>query len=320
LLSDAQNLSVPPKLKVGDQLDDFIVEDILHDSRATILYKVRNQTGQLFVLKTLQPILANDADSCHALMNEEWLAKRVVSQCVPQVLPLSIDQRHHLYYVMTWHEGATLQQRLDNGHHFTINGVAKVGADLMRGLSMLHRVNIVHRDIKPANIHIGSDQRLRILDLGVALNTTVMMPEAMENPGTPSFMAPELFEGKTASIASDVYAAGVTLYYLLTRKYPYGEIEPFQTPRFGEPTRPTRYRPEIPSWLENIILKAIARDIEKRFETSEEMLHALEYGELRPVAVQRTPLIARARLVKWQWFAIFSLMLNFLLIYLLVVS
>lgn len=320
LLSDAQNLSVPPKLKVGDQLDDFIVEDILHDSRATILYKVRNKSGQLFVLKTLQPILANDADSCQALMNEEWLAKRVVSQCVPQVLPLSIDQRHHLYYVMTWHEGATLQQRLDNGHHFTINGVAKVGADLMRGLSMLHRVNIVHRDIKPANIHIGSDQRLRILDLGVALNTTVVMPETMENPGTPSFMAPELFDGKTASIASDVYAAGVTLYYLLTRKYPYGEIEPFQTPRFGEPIRPTRYRPEIPSWLENIILKAIARDIEKRFETSEEMLHALEYGELRPIAVQRTPLIARARLVTWQWFAIFSLMLNFLLIYLLVVS
>jgi serine/threonine protein phosphatase PrpC len=320
LLSDAQNLSVPAKLKAGDQLDGFLVEDILHDSRATLLYKVRNQSGQLFVLKTLQPILANDADSCQALMNEEWLAKRVVSQCVPQILPLTLEQRHHLYYVMTWHEGATLQQRIDNGHHFTINGVAKVGADLMRGLSMLHRVNIVHRDIKPANIHIGSDQRLRILDLGVALNTTVSMPETMENPGTPSFMAPELFEGKTATIASDVYAAGVTLYYLLTRKYPYGEIEPFQSPRFGEPIRPTRYRPEIPSWLENIILKAIARDIEKRFETSEEMLHALEYGELRPVAVQRTPLIARARLVKWQWFAIFSLMLNFLLIYLLVVS
>jgi serine/threonine protein phosphatase PrpC len=320
LLSDAKNLPVPKKLIKGEVLDGFEVLDILHDSRATILYKVRNQSNQIFVLKTLQPIMTYDSDSCQALMNEEWLAKRVVSQCVPQILPLTLEQRHHLYYVMTWHEGATLQQRLDNGHHFTINGVAKVGADLMRGLSMLHRLNIVHRDIKPANIHIGSDQRLRILDLGVALNTTVGTPATMENPGTPSFMAPELFEGKTASIESDIYAAGVTLYYLLTRKYPYGEIEPFQTPRFGEPTRPSRYRPEIPSWLENIILKAIARDTDKRFETSEEMLHALEYGELRPVAVQRTPLIARARLVKWQWFAIFSLMLNFLLIYLLVVS
>ncbi len=320
LLSDATSLSVPPKLKVGELLDGFEVLEILHDSRATILYKVRNQTGQLFVLKTLQPLLATDTDSCQALMNEEWLAKRVVAQCVPQVLPLALGQRKHLYYVMTWHEGATLQQRLDSGHHFTVNGAAKIGADLARGLSMLHRLNIVHRDIKPDNIHIGADQRLRILDLGVALNTTVGTPDSMENPGTPSYMAPELFEGKGADIATDLYAAGVTLYYLLTRKYPYGEIEPFQTPRFGEPVRPTRYRPEIPSWLENIVLKAVARDVEKRFETSDEMLHALEHGEFKPIAMQRTPLIARARLLKWQWIAIFSLMLNFLLIYLLVLS
>jgi protein phosphatase len=320
LLSDAQHLSVPPKRKVGEFIDDFEILDIIHDSRATLLYKVRNAGGQSFVLKTLQPALASDADSCQALMNEEWLAKRVVSQCVPQILPLNIEQRKHLYYVMTWHEGATLQQRLDHGHHFTVNGVSKIGVDLMRGLSMLHRLNIIHRDIKPANVHVGSDQRLRILDLGVALNTTVGTPETMENPGTPSFMAPELFKGEAASIASDVYAAGVTLYYLLTRKYPYGEIEPFQTPRFGEPIRPTRYRPEIPSWLENIILKAIAHDVEKRFETADEMLHALEHSELKPLTMQRTPLIARARFLKWQWLAIFSLMLNFLFVYLLVVS
>lgn len=320
LISDANHLSVPPKLSVGEQIDGFDVLEILHDSRATLLYKVRNQNNQLFVLKTLQPALAGDADSCQALMNEEWLAKRVVSQYVPQVLPLTLEQRKHLYYVMTWHEGATLEQRIDSGHHLTVNGVAKIGADLMRGLSILHRLNIVHRDIKPANIHMGSDQRLRILDLGVALNTNIGTPETMENPGTPSFMAPELFKGEGATIASDVYAAGVTLYYLLTRKYPYGEIEPFQTPRFGEPVRPSRYRPEIPSWLENIILKAVAHDLDKRFETADEMLHALEVGEFKPLAVQRTPLIARARLVKWQWLAIFSMMLNFLLIYLLVVS
>jgi serine/threonine protein phosphatase PrpC len=320
VLSDAQQLHVPAKLSVGDHIDEFEVVDILHDSRATVLYKVKNANKQLFVLKTLQPILANDQDSCQALLNEEWLGKRVISQCVPQILPLMSTERTHLYYVMTWHEGATLQQRLDNGHHFTINGVAKIGTDLLRGLSMLHRLNIIHRDIKPANIHIGSDQRLRILDLGVALNKNLSSLETMENPGTPSFMAPELFNGKTADINTDVYAAGVTLYYLLTRKYPYGEIEPFQSPRFGEPIRPTRYRPEIPSWLENVILKAVAHDEENRFETAEEMLHALEHGELKPIAVHRTPLIARARLVKWQWLTVFSVILNLLLIYLLVVS
>lgn len=320
MLSDAHSLPVPPKLKVGDRLDGFVVTRVIHDSRASLLYQVRNDAGQLFVLKTLQVALAEDKASCEALLNEEWLGKRVVSQCVPQVFPLSKGQRSALYYVMTWHEGATLQQRLDAGHHFSLNGVANIGQDLLRGLSMLHRLNIVHRDIKPANIHLGSDNRLRILDLGVALNTTLPMPESLENPGTPSFMAPELFDGKLADRQADIYAAGVTLYHLVTRQYPYGEIEPFQSPRFGEPVRPSRYRPEIPAWLENVILKAVARESEKRFETAEEMLLALEHGELKPIVIQRTPLIARARLLKWQWLAIISFLLNLLLIYLLLVS
>ncbi|MEO8417427.1 MAG: bifunctional protein-serine/threonine kinase/phosphatase [Methylophilaceae bacterium] len=322
LLAEGKLLAVPERLKVGEILDDFEILSLVHESRASLLYKVKNNlNGQIWVLKTLQPLLAEDKDSCQALLNEEWLAKRVVSQYVPQVLPLTTDKRSKLYYVMSWHEGATLQQRLDNGHHFTATGVSRIGAEMMRGLGALHRLNITHRDIKPANLHMGQDNRLRILDLGVALTAGATTIAAVQNPGTPSFMAPELFDGKTADTSTDIYAAGVTLYHLLTRRYPYGEIEPFQHPRFGEPTPPTRYRPEIPSWLENIILKAVAHNPAARFETTEEMLLALEHGELKPIlAPQRTPLIARARLLKWQWIAIFSLIANFLLIYLLVVS
>jgi protein phosphatase len=342
LLAGGKHLTVPNKLNIGEVIDDFEVLETLYESRASLLYKVRHiETKQIFVLKTLQPLLAADSESCNGLLNEEWLAKRVVSQYVPQVLPVSVEKRSKLYYVMSWHEGATLQQRIDSGHHFTVAGTAKIGQDMLRGIGALHRLNIVHRDIKPANVHVASDQRLRILDLGVALSGNMASVEAdkdnpdfqdlvlqnlalqnlaLQNPGTPSFMAPELFEGETATPQSDIYAAGVTLYYLLTRKYPHGEIEPFQRPKFGEPTQITRYRPDIPQWLENIVLKAIARDLKVRFETAEEMLHALEIGELKPIVLQRTPLIVRERLVKWQWIAIFSFILNILLIYLLVVS
>ena len=321
LIAGGKQLVVPPKLNVGEVLDDFEVMQILHESRVSLLYKVKNiNTNQLFVLKTLQPLLANDLDSCNALLNEEWLSKRVVSQYVPQILPLSTEKRSKLYYVMSWHEGATLQQRLDSGHHFTVAGTAKIGIELMRGLGALHRLSIIHRDIKPANVHIASDQRLRILDLGVAYSMNVGKMESMQNPGTPSYMAPELFDGAEANEQSDIYAAGVTLYHLLSRKYPHGEVEPFQHPKFGEPTALTRYRPDIPAWLDNIIQKAIARDLSKRFETAEEMLLALEHGELKPISAQRTPLIARARLVKWQWIAIFSFIINILLMYLLLVS
>ncbi len=321
-IAGGKHLALPAKLSNGELIDDFEVVELLHESRASLLYKVRKtDTKQLFVLKTLQPLLANDVESINGLLNEEWLGKRVVSQFIPQVLPLSIEKRSKLYFVMSWFEGATLQQRLNSGHYFTAAGTAKIAIDMLRGIGALHRLSIIHRDIKPANIHQANDQCLRILDLGVALSTSSETLAVTQNPGTPSFMAPELFEGNSANAQTDIYAAGVTLYHLLTRKYPYGEIEPFQHPKFGEPTPLTRYRPDIPYWLENIVLKAVAREPKARFETAEEMLHALEVGELKPIlAPARTPLIARARLVKWQWIAIFSFVINVLLIYLLLVS
>lgn len=322
LLTLARKLRVPPRLKTGERLDDFEVLSLIHESRASLLYQVRNQqSGQLSVMKTLPPILADDTESCQALLNEEWLAKRVVSRYVPQVLPLHAEKRSRLYYLMSWHSGETLQQRLDSGHHFTATEVARIGAELLRGLGALHRLNILHRDIKPDNIHMGDDKQLRILDLGVALSSGTATVPAMQNPGTPSFMAPELFASGQAAGASDLYSVGVTLYRLLTRRYPYGEIEPFQHPRFGEPVAPSRYRPDIPQWLENIVLKAVQNSAEQRFETAEEMLLALEHGELKPIQPPaRTPLIARSGLMKWQWIALLSLLMNFFLIYLLLVS
>lgn len=321
LIASSRNLTVPDRLSVGEMIDGFEVLELLHESRATIIYKVKHvQTKQTFVLKTLQPLYAGDQEACTSLLNEEWLSKRVVSQYFAQVFPVSAENRSKLYFITTWHDGATLQQRLDSGHHFTIAGVAKIGADIARGIAALHRLNIIHCDIKPANLHQGSDQRLRILDLGVATSSSFGHKEIVLNPGTPSFMAPELFAGEEATVQSDLYSIGVTLYHLLTRKYPHGEIEPFQNPRFGDPVPPSRYRPETPKWLENIILKAIARSAESRFETAEEMLLAFEYGESKPVlAPAKTPLVARARFVKWQWIAIFSLLLNLFFIYLLMI-
>jgi serine/threonine protein kinase len=164
------------------------------------------------------------------------------------------------------------------------------GIPLLKAIATLHRLDIVHRDIKTDNIHLGQDGVLRILDLGVAISLGERKPDDLiGQAGTPSYMAPELFDNPEPQFGYDLYAAGVTLYHLLTRKYPYGEIEPFQTPKFGEPARPTRWRPEIPGWLENILLKAVAREAKDRFETAEEFLLALERGAARPIAAPGPP-------------------------------
>jgi len=316
---DAQDLPVPAPLSPGARLDDFIIERELHGGRDTVLYLARHSvSGQRWVLKTLRPVLAGDAAAARRLLAEEWFLKRVHSHYFPDVLPL--PGRRFLYFAQRLVEGASLQQKLDAGYHVSANELATLGIRLLKALAALHRLDIVHRDIKPDNLQLGDDGKLHLLDLGVARCPTLDARDDDAQPGTPSYMAPELFQGHEADARSDLYAVGVTLYFALTRRYPYGEIEPFQRPRFGEPTPPTRHRPDIPPWLENVLLKAVARDPAQRFETAEEMRIALERGEASPLARRRAPLIERSPAGAWPLVALLSLALNLLLLFLLMAS
>ncbi|HEY8101618.1 MAG TPA: bifunctional protein-serine/threonine kinase/phosphatase [Burkholderiaceae bacterium] len=320
-VSVSKQLPVPPKLKVGQTIDGYVIDALIHTSHTTLVYRVLDPRSQRkLVLKTLHPDRANDAQERSSFAHEEWLAKRVVARFFPQVI--TSEQKNYLYYLTTWHDGNTLQQHLDAGEHFTIPDLIAHGTKLVRAIGALHRRSIIHRDIKPANLHWGDDGELRILDLGVA-QSGMEAEEALKAPqaGTPSFLAPEQFDNSPPSRQTDVYATGVTLYLMLTRHYPYGEIEPFQRPRFGEPVPPTRYRPDTPIWLENVLLKAVARDPLERFETAEELLLALERGATRPLAARgHTPLMKRDPITLWRAIAAVSIVLNLLLLYLIVIK
>ena len=316
---EAHELPLPGKLQPGARLDDFIIEAELHSARDTLIYQARHaNTGQRWALKTLQPIFQGDAEAARRLLSEEWFLKRVHSHYFPDVLAL--PGRNFLYFAVHYYEGATLQQKLDSGQHFSPVEVVTLGIRILKGLSALHRLDIVHRDLKPDNLHLDTAGKLRILDLGVASCPTLDTREDYAQPGTPSFMAPELFNSVDASVQTDLYAVGATLYHLLTRKYPYGEIEPFQHPKFGEPAPPSRSRPDLPPWLENVLLKAVAREPADRFETAEEMLLALQRGEASPLLRRRTPLIERSPAGAWPLIAVASIALNLLLVVLLLVS
>jgi serine/threonine protein phosphatase PrpC len=272
-------------------------------------------TAPRWVLKTLLPAHEHDEDARRALVREEWLARRVPTQGFPQVADW--PARAHLYYLMSWHEGESLKAVLARGERLRPHEVAELGARMLRRVGVLHRLGIVHRDIKPDNLHQGRDGVLRLLDLGVAASEAEDLRE-INNPGTPSYMAPELFAGTPANEASDLYACGVTLYELLTRKFPYGEVEPFQHPRFGEPVPPTRHRPDTPAWLEAVLLKACARKPEARFETAEEFRLALERGAWQPLAVpRRAPLLERRPTLALKLVALASLLANVVLLFLL---
>ena len=330
----AASLPVPPKHKAGDLVDGMLVTAIVADSGINLLYQVRDPGSQkLYALKALHPAREHDVQERAMLAHEAWLAKRMQTSRAAEHLvhlherpPTGAASCYYLLY--DWHGGETLQHKLDTQGKLGVQQAVSAAMQTLKALGRLHRQGVIHRDIKPANLHLGADAVLRVLDLGVALSGSEPEATRLHHAGTPSYINPEQFgyglhgEGQEqgATAQSDLYALGVTLYQTLTGKLPYGDVLPYQTGRyFRDPTAPSRNNPEVPIWLDHIVLKAIARDHKQRFETAEEFALALDRGASRPInAPSATPLLQRDPAALWKIALAVSALFNLLLVYWLI--
>jgi serine/threonine protein phosphatase PrpC len=327
----AQALPVPPKLAVGAVIDGLVVTALVADNGVNRLYQVRDPgTQRLYALKTLHPSRAHDPDERATLAHEGWLAARMASSRVAEHLVALHPrppggERTAFYLLYDWHAGETLRQQLDRGERPGPTKAVALAMQALRVLGRLHRQGVVHRDIKPANLHQGEDGLLRVLDLGVALSGREPAATRALHAGTPSYINPEQWgfhlgpgeaEPAAPDAGSDLFALGVTLYQLLTGRLPYGEVLPYQMGRYHrDPTPPSRHNPEVPIWLDHVVLKAVARDRALRFETAEEFLLALERGASRPLsAPSASPLLRRDPAMRWKLLAGISLLFNLILV------
>ncbi len=310
-----QQWPLPPALKPGQTFEGWHVEGILGQSQQSLLYRVRDAQQQPWLLKTLPGALRDDHQAGQALLSEEWFLKRVAGRHFPEVHASS--QRQHLYYVMREYSGSTLAELHERVATLPLAQWLDLAERLLRAVGILHRRQILHRDIKPENLLLGDDGELRLLDFGLAYCPGLSEDQACALPGTPSYIAPEAFRGDPPTPQQDLYAVGVTLYYLLTGHYPYGEIEAFQRPRFGVPVSASRYRPDLPEWIAQSLERAVAAAPDRRFETAEEWLLLLEQGERRSLSVRPRPLLEREPLKVWRTLALVSLLVNLVLLFLL---
>ena len=311
-LAQLQQWPLPPKLREGQDFEGWQVERLLAESRQSLVYRVRDGQARRWLLKTLPASRHDEAQAGPALLLEEWFLRRVAGRHFPEAHPL--PQRQHLYYVQREYAGQTLAEHLRLSGPLGLPEWLDLAPRLLKALGLLHRRNILHRDIKPENLLWCDDGELRLLDFGLAYCPGLSRDEQHALPGTPSYIAPEAFAGIAPDRQQDLYAAGVTLYRLLTGHYPYGEIEAFQHPRFGTPAAPSRYRPDLPSWLDDCLLRAVAANPQDRFETAEEWLLSLEQGERQALNVRPRPLLEREPLKVWRGVALGSLLLNLVLL------
>ncbi|GAD62104.1 bifunctional protein-serine/threonine kinase/phosphatase [Aquipseudomonas alcaligenes] len=311
-LAQLQQWPLPPKLREGQDFEGWQVERLLAESRQSLVYRVRDAQARRWLLKTLPTSRHDEAQAGAALLLEEWFLRRVAGRHFAEAHAL--PQRQHLYYVQREYAGQTLAEHLRLYGPLGLPEWLDLAPRLLKALGLLHRRNILHRDIKPENLLWCDDGELRLLDFGLAYCPGLSRDEQHALPGTPSYIAPEAFAGAAPDRQQDLYAAGVTLYRLLTGHYPYGEIEAFQHPRFAKPAAPSRYRPDIPAWLDDCLLRAVAASPGERFETAEEWLLVVEQGERQALNVRPRPLLEREPLKVWRGVALASLLLNLILL------
>lgn len=325
LLEDAERkgrqLPVPPRWAEGQVVDDLTVLHLVANNGVHRVYKVRRADGQFLALKTLHEARAGDPEERAMLAHEAWLGARITERDARGLIRAIEPLNPSFFYTLSeWQEGQTLRQLME-ARRQDVAEVLEAFIVICRAVGRLHQHGVIHRDIKPENVHLGQDGQWRLIDLGVALSG--QEPKALRSlhAGTPNYMNPEQW-GEDAQLAqanpqSDLYALGVTLYEWLTGKVPYGEIEPYQLGRFRrDPAAPSRLRPDVPIWLDHIVLKAVARDHRLRFETAEEMLLALERGASRPLtAMGSTSFMVRDPAALWKIGLAVSVLLNALLVY-----
>ena len=285
----------------GESIDGFRIDRVLSEGRyAVLLEGIDSEDGSHVVLKYPRSEALSDRAMRLAFAREMLVAQRVNSPFVAAAHPVRPDRQTALYGVQPFLEGETMAERMKRGLPSLKLGV-RHAIQLTRAVAALHRLEVIHRDIKPDNVMLAGDGGLKLIDLGVARLPRVEDFHGDEIPGTPGFMAPEQFQGNAGDELTDQFALGVTLYHWLCGKWPYGEQEAFQRPRFGRPVPLSAQRPDVPSWLDNAIMTAIQPEAEARFGDIVELLRALEGGGPAIRRPRHTiPLIERDPVRFWQ--------------------
>jgi serine/threonine protein phosphatase PrpC len=297
------DLPILPAPEAGEIVDDYRLEARLADGRYSRLMRAEDlRGGALVAIKFPQPLVAEDRTYRRAFVNEAFVASRVRSPWIGEVIEQPPERQTRLYSVMPFYDGETLERRLNREPPVSYAEGAQIAMRVARAVASLHRAGVIHRDVKPDNILLLKDGGLRLIDLGVARLPQIEDFPPGDIPGTPSYMAPELFAGEAGDESADLYALGVTVYRLFARAYPYGEIEPFSKPRFGAPASLTARRPDLPAWLDAAIARAIAIDPAKRYRDVLEFAFEIENGARsgRPAAPRKKSLHEKNPLLFWQ--------------------
>ncbi|MGH2717783.1 MAG: serine/threonine protein kinase [Actinomycetota bacterium] len=282
------------RMNAGDHLDHFEIVEPLGEGAYAETYKARDtRTGQLVLLKSPNPLLFADPAIHQRFVRESEIASHLDHPGVQRGIDPG-KSRSEPYLALEFIEGDTLRRWL-RAHQgkLSIDQAVTWAIELAEALAYLHSHKIVHRDLKPENIIVTNAQQLKIIDFGTALlegARRLTWRHLTEALGTPDYMSPEQIQGERGDQRSDVYALGIMLYEFLTGHVPF-EGDNYLAVMAGHlqrhPKSIREQRPEVSPELEAVVLTAMRRYPENRYQTAEELL--VDLRALPHTAVAQAP-------------------------------
>ena len=268
------DLLIPQTLKVGDSFDGYVLKSSMMEHGR--IWKVEKE-GKIFVMKFPMATAVDDPIALEEFVKEAWYAKQVTHKAFGHAwVP---EDRSARYYLMDLVEGINLAEYVKN-RPLTVDSAIALAKFLHKAEAHLLHLGLVHGDIKPENIivynkegEVGVD--FKMVDFG----SVVEVFEVNSRAGTPSYLAPERFSGKAINESTEIFSIGITLYWALTGRFPYGEIEPFQTPSFKQAKSALTFNKNIPEWLNSIIMRSISIDAKERYSHYSEFFYELKSPE-----------------------------------------
>jgi eukaryotic-like serine/threonine-protein kinase len=294
-------------LHPGDQLDHYRIEALVARSGMSSIYRATDmRNGRTVAIKIPHPEMEADPALFDRFQREAEIGEKLDHPGVMKVY--SDESRSRVYMVMEWIDGRLLRQVLRDYGKLPQERAIRIAIAISDVLDYIHRNGVVHRDLKPENIMVVEDDRVKLIDFGIAGLAgarRLTFGKLSQVMGTPDYISPEQVKGKRGDGRTDIYALGIMLYEMLTGKTPFTGPNPFAIMNdrlINSPIPPREVNPQIPPELQEVIYRAIEREPQNRYSAANEFAWDLEHldqvgvaerAELHDWKKRRTPWVRR---------------------------
>jgi serine/threonine-protein kinase len=285
-----ESLAIPPAEALqGRRVGPYVLGKLLGEGGMARVYRAMDTARERPVaFKVLKPQYQMDHNLTARFEREARSMAGFEHENVVRILDVAQEEDLNAI-VMELLTGGTVRQRIEEIRH-SGSMIALVEAVTMimqaaRGIHVAHQQGIVHRDVKPSNLLLDDHGLVKVADFGTihVLENTTWLTGVGQQIGTPGYMSPEQCAGERVTFASDVYSLGVTLYELMTGRFPFEveEASPFalMLKHISEPPAdPRQWREDIPAWLAKVVLKTLRKKPAERYGQAGELADALREG------------------------------------------